>query len=171
MNRLLLPAIYLALILSSCKKKNDIVPINTISATINGVQIDFHTAVNAIYSDSSKKISLFGFAGLGSKSPIININISANNLITVGTYESGIGSAFALANPNIIYSDTGAGEDPAYIFVTDASGSHPSIVNITSISSFNVQGTFRGVVARQGNQFATITNGKFNVNIQPSPMP
>jgi len=174
MKKLLLTAVCLVLIFSSCEKKNDsdVVPANTISATIDGNQINFNTGVEAIYSDSSKKVSLFGFAGLGSKAPVININVSSGKFIATGTYTSVAGSAFALANPNIIYTDTGAGEDAADIFVTDGSGTHPTIVNITSASSTNIQGTFKGLVVRgTGLQSATIANGKFNVNFQPVALP
>ncbi|HWD86660.1 MAG TPA: hypothetical protein VG367_00940 [Mucilaginibacter sp.] len=168
MKRFLLPAICLLLIVASCKKKNEVVPVNSISATINGVKMIFSTDVHATYSDSGKSVALYGFDGPSPNGKIMQIGLSLNKPITTGTYASGVASPSAPASPTMIYGAVNYINTPesGSTFITDASGMHASIATITSISSTNMQGTFSGTLISL-NQSATITDGKFNVNFQP----
>jgi hypothetical protein len=53
------------------------------------------------------------------------------------------------------------------MYASDVNGAYLTTVKIISISSTNVQGTFTAqLVYTDGKTIKTVTNGKFNINLQ-----
>jgi len=151
----------LVLILASCKKSNsgDIVPTNTITATINGTNYIFdknaYTSIDV--DDYGEEISL---NVLDSNSNSLRIFINATGKIKSTTYSSTMDSTgqygfFSLNTPvdSITY-------EPAVTIP------NPVTVTVTSITSAAIQGTFQGTIFPSGDVHGVskiITNGKFSV--------
>ncbi|MDB4904273.1 MAG: hypothetical protein JWQ63_3554 [Mucilaginibacter sp.] len=165
-------------IFTSCKKKADIipVPINTISATVDGANMNFninvsaHIGANAGGPGTNATLYISGLTSGTVPSGSMSINVSSQSLNSIikGTYTI----ASANNNPPVFafltygyYDPASSGPDQPYF--TDSKGIQPTTITITSISSTNVQGTFSGtlVYSQGGTGTKTITNGKFNVNI------
>ena len=166
----------LALILSSCKKKSDVVgPTNMITATVNGVNVNFNSDASAQIVTNEiggypNLLDINGATSTHGNKALITVTVSSKNAITSGsfpasgtnkpgagffsiTYEQTVDSTSQLANP----------------YITDNSGLYPTTVTITSISSTNVQGTFTGTLVYYTtgtqNKPVPVTNGKFNLSI------
>lgn len=175
MKRILFGAIGLLFAFTSCKKKSDVIPVNTISATIDGVGMNFNTNVNARFTGNFEGTGNIGLVILGATTnsgPTSNMGISfvtANSgTIIKGTYSA----ASANNNPPVwaalAYTDYNPGSgQPATNYITNVNTALPFTITITSISSTNIQGTFSGSVTDLNNisNSKTVTNGKFNVNI------
>lgn len=159
--------------LSSCKKtgqgKVDVTPLNTLSATINGVNVNFNAALSAHISSEPgaypNVISIYGTTGTGNNANIV-ITVSSMKTITSGTYISSDNPG-TIAFSDIFYEIPDGTSQVIEPYIADSSGFYPTTVTITSISSMNVQGTFNGtlVYSLGGGTNQSIINGKFNVRI------
>jgi hypothetical protein len=140
----------------------------TISASINGVNETFNTDASALQVNAAGtyNIEVAGYHGAAGASDQLAFSIGGTQAIKSGTYQ------YSYANPNsdavdlifVQYSSGGNNQ-----FVSDPSNTtNPVTVNITSISSTNIQGTFNGVLPSfsGGSGTETVTNGKFNVSIK-----
>ncbi|MBS1530165.1 MAG: hypothetical protein JSU01_07655 [Bacteroidetes bacterium] len=171
MKRFLLPAICLLLVFTSCKKKNDVTPVNTLTATVDGINMNFNSNMTAridgnFTGTGNIDLVVEGFATNGSTNNMLGISfITANlNSITAGTYTAANANNTPPIWAAITYNDNSSASTHNYLTYTTV----PFTITITSISKTNIQGTFSGVVADLNNSSntKTITNGKFNVNIQ-----
>jgi len=152
----------------SCKKNSSDpsnTPVNTITATVDGVTESFNTTVYARIGTGiriNSALIISGSNGAASGADLISLTLDTNNTIANGDYtnngSNGVTSivyskgVFTLANPNY--------------YATDVNGIYPSTIKITSVSNTNVQGTFSGkLVFPDGKTTKSVTDGKFNVNI------
>ncbi|MDB5157659.1 MAG: hypothetical protein JWR50_2366 [Mucilaginibacter sp.] len=164
MKKTLLIAFCLSLFLFSCKKSE--APKNTVTLSVDGANKKYSVGAVATIGDyiaEGSNLFLAGYTNENNIAESIQITISANSSIAKGVYRND-GKNGAL---RIIYypSDYTLAKQNSYI--TDLSGIYESTVTITSISNSNVQGTFSGqLVLNGGNTVKTISDGKFNVNIQ-----
>lgn len=169
MKRLLFPAVCIFFILTSCKKKNDVVPIpvGTLSATVGGKNINFDAVANySIPAASTIKqlnIASTKLGKLGTSDFILNYNITispVNGIVVKGTYtNAGLGNHFPFVTMDYIV--------PEYLYLSDTS-IQSAVVTITSITDTNVQGTFTGTLYKAGDHTnaVSVINGKFNANIR-----
>ena len=163
--KVLLPAFFFLLI--SCKKQSNELPLNTITATVDGVSVNFNTDA-AAHRDSAAAgiINIMGETAAAAPKVYLLIYVEANNIntqVTSGSYTSiGYTSHSGVASllyANII-SDSQNGQD----YATDINSNNNTSVTISSISSTSVQGTFSGKLTLYGDTTTrTITNGRFNV--------
>ncbi len=153
----------------------NLLPVNTISATIDGVDMDFKTNVHAtLYTDHqidfTTSLNIQGSTATVAPAGGIGITVSSTNpgSITKGTYTI----ANAKNTPPVwvqlnygYYDPASNGPDQPYI--TDPNGIQPTTITITSINSTNVQGTFSGTLTYPQNNASTktVSNGRFNVTI------
>jgi len=169
MRKLFIVPIVLLTILASCKKDNSTaLPIGTIVATIDGVVDTFNVNDSAVieytpYVDPSPYRAVFAAGGSESSSDpsndIVLIIASIPQSIKTGTYSDSTGSYEAA----ILYQHNA--DDVTY---QTTHSPYNSTINITSMSSSSVQGTFSGqLMLAPGNISSitthTITNGKFNL--------
>ncbi len=146
---------------ASCKKDSSKTETsNTITATIGSSNFNFSTAAVAqvISSNGIYSIQIIGSNGTGSSAQGVSIAIESDKPIVKGTYSVTDTSSFT----DITYV-----ENPSVSTPVSFSSQVAGTVNITSISSTNVQGTFSGVlVSNQDNTTTqTLSNGKFNVSV------
>jgi len=172
MRRFLLPTICLLFIFSACKKKTDIAPANTVSATVDGVNMNFNTNVVAHFVNNQEtagtsSLIIQGVTAAQTPSGGIGISLTSTNAnyITEGTYTA---TSYKNTPPvwiQVSYVSSGDLDQP---FWTDPNTIKPTTITITSITNTNVQGTFNGtlVYSQGGAPTKTVTNGKFNVTIQ-----
>jgi len=168
MKKILILSAFILFIFTSCKKKNDVVPVNTISATVDGAHLSFNTSVYAKFGgNSNSTLSIYGVTSSASDAQTITIGVFSDKAIAIGTYTypSITGSSGLTEYPFIVYSDKGPTASSSFLFVTDNTAANPTTVTITSINSTNIQGTFTCTLIRQIGGTKTITNGKFNINI------
>lgn len=175
MKKILIPIAAIFFILTSCKKKNDVVPVGTLSATVGGKKISFDAiAYYSIPLGSTIKQRQFSISStkLGPSNFILNYNITIfpdnGGPVVKGTYTNAEwGEHFSNATMDYIYPDPSvvAGE---YIYVSDSYDIRSTFVTITSITDTNVQGTFTGTLFRINDyaQTVSVINGKFNADIQ-----
>lgn len=168
MKKSLLFAIYILIVLASCKKNSSDAPANTISATIDGVTESFNTNAVAQIGTGvrlNSNLSITGTNGSATGSDGMSITINSNNTIAKGNYTNSGNNNSGFTS--ILYSKGPFSFINPIIYVTDVNGTYPSTVTITSISSTNIQGTFSGnLVFRDGKTIKSVTDGKFNVNIK-----
>ena len=167
MKKILLIIVFLFAFLASCKKSSLVAPVNTFSATIDGVDESFNTnifAQNGTSTVLNSDLEVLGANGAASSADVLTINLDTNNTLTTGTYTNAPNNGgnlvsivytkgqFSLANPNT--------------YKSDINGTYLTTVKITSINASNVQGTFTAqLVYTDGKTLKSITNGKFNVNL------
>src|SRR6185437_7464333 len=140
-----LPFVCLLLVFGSCKKKGDIVPTNTISATIDGANVNFNgDASDRIVTNAlglyANLLDITGSTGADGNRATIVITITSKNSITNGTVISSDNGADTFSD--IIYEKTDPISQIAQPYITDNFGHYPTVVTITSISNTNIQGTF-----------------------------
>ena len=149
--------------LNSCKKDDKEATVSTsISASIDGTATTFNSAIGLTGTVGGEKFT--SVTGTASNKAVISITL--NGTITAGkTYSSA--AANASDRPLLLY----APDDNDDYFNDDSNTAKLVSVTVTSISSTNIQGTFKGNVTNTisvGNgtgKIKSITNGKFNVTI------
>ena len=147
--------------LNSCKKDKDTTPSATISASVNGTATDFSTGALAGKA-SVNGITLTTIQGTAANKT--GISIALYGTVTAGkTYSNNASNDDD--KPILIFETN----DDQY-FNDDASTTNVVSVTITSVSSTEIAGTFKGdlVTIAAGNdapKTKSITNGKFNVKI------
>jgi hypothetical protein len=173
MKKILLFAVSLLFVLASCKKtsEDNPIPVNTISATVDGVNISHNTNISAKFSSNSiggPSYTLNIQAATPNKAFGISLTSPDKNAIAKGTYTLASSKNNTPIWVYVDYEDYEPNTNiPDQPYITDPNGIQPTTVTITSISSTNVQGTFSGtlVYSQGGSGTKTVTNGKFNVNI------
>ncbi|HZX58789.1 MAG TPA: hypothetical protein VFE54_08690 [Mucilaginibacter sp.] len=170
MKNLLLFSVCLLLIFTSCKKKAEVIPVNTITATVDGTLLTFNANVTGGkgYAEGITTIHVSGFTTADNTAAIIGISISSTdaNALQKGTYTFSSTNTHPTVYPYLVYNTPvdNASQQP---FTTDATGVQITTITITSVSSTNIQGTFSGVLLHAfASDTKTVANGKFNVNIQ-----
>jgi len=161
MKKLLLISACLVLVFSACKKDSTkTTTSNSITATVGSSNFNFSTAATAevISGSGIYSIQILGSTGAGSSAQGVSIAIESDKPIVKGTYSVTDTSSFT----DITYV-----ENPSVSTPVSFSSQVTGTVNITSISSTNVQGTFSGIlVSNQDNTTTQIlSNGKFNVSV------
>jgi hypothetical protein len=176
MKKFLLPFVCILFVFGSCKKKNEVIPANTITATVDGVtttyniNISAHLATFLYGGTSSTSLAIQGSTATHAPAGGIAISITSSkaSAITKGTFTVDsrnnnppvyVGLAYTYYDPS--------SNDPDQPYLTDPNWIMPTTITIRSISSTNVQGTFSGtlVYSQGGASTKTVTNGKFNVDI------
>lgn len=164
MSKTILFLICISIVFFSCTKQSQ-APIaqNTIKADFDGITQTFPIKARALLTVATEEhqvpyaISIDGTDDdqEGSHS----ISIVVNSTVPVGARTYMYNNKDYSQSTNVIYQ-----EIPSY-FKYSASGSSPEtiVVTITSLTATNIQGTFRGTIAGNG-EIKKITNGRFNVN-------
>lgn len=168
MKKILLIALSVLLSFAGCKKSgNDQASVNTISATVDGVNETFNSNVTALQT-SIEGINILNISGKKTADTnlvAIGIIIDTSAVITEGSYP-------VKAGPYELYSQ---GISVSYVqgyltFSPDSNTTVPNSITISHITNTNVQGTFRVTLSCSafGTNLTTktITNGKFNVSIK-----
>lgn len=136
--------------LASCKKDKNDTPAYNLSAKVDGVKVDFNTAVSA--SRMGNAVIITGLGGNASSPyPSFNIFLEDDAAITAKAYTALDGDA------TIIY---GAASGQATYASDD-----DFTVTVSSISATEVKGTFNGKVDN-GAGIKTITEGAFSAKFQ-----
>lgn len=168
MSKLPIQSLILALIvIASCKKSSNSSTQTggTITATVDGTPMTFNNVLVAQDTAylGAYLITFSGISALTANAPELSLTVDGPSAITTGT-----DSITATGNtpnlPAIAFS-----EGSSLVYSTDASGSNPTTIVITTLSKTNIQGTFSGtLILAVGSGAATkvITNGKFNVNFK-----
>ncbi len=168
MKKLLILSACVLFIFTSCKKKTDVVPVNTIIAIVNGATLNFNANVTGSTSISGTMLHISGATTSDNTAAIIGISITSQDAsaITKGTYTFNSANTHPTVYTYVVYNtlDNNPSQQP---FNTDPTGVQSTTITITSISSTNVQGTFSGTLVRPtvDGAIRTVTNGKFNVNL------
>jgi hypothetical protein len=151
------------LVFISCKKDQGIAPVNTISASIDGVDESFNTNPFAQLGEGitlNSSLSIFGTNGSTKGADVLSITMITGQAIVKGSYTSGNNSVGLVS---IQYSDGPFSAANFNSYATDPNGNATTVV-ITSLTSTNVQGTFSGRLV-YGSASKTVTNGKFNLTL------
>ena len=175
MKKVLLISFCILFIFTSCKKKSEVVPVNTITATVNGVNMNFNVNIHAQYDGDfegtgNTGLTIVGGATIDSITGLMGISIvTANaNSITKGTYIAANANNTPPIWAALSYTDfNSVTNSPGTNYVSNINNSAPFTITITSISNTNVQGTFSGILGNLNNSsdIKTVNNGKFNVKI------
>lgn len=143
--------------LNSCSKsKDDVVVSTTITASIDGTATTFNNAFAVTGTVGGEKFT--NVQGTASNKAVMSITL--NGTITAGkTYSS---TAAAISDrPLLLY----APDDNDDYLNDDSNAAKIVTVTVTSISSTNIQGTFKGNVTAGSGKVKAITDGKFNVTL------
>jgi hypothetical protein len=143
--------------LNSCSKDKDNAVISTtITASIDGTATTFNNAFALTGTVGGTKFT--NVQGTSSSKAVLSITM--NGTITAGkTYTS---TATAISDrASLLYAPNDTDD-----YLNDDSNSAKIVtVTVTSISSTNIQGTFKGNVTAGSGKVKAITDGKFNVAI------
>lgn len=165
-------ALFLSLValisFSSCKKDkvDNTVAEGTITFKVDGQEITYKTFASAVKNSNEEntQVSIIGAENASQTGSAIVIILGSTSDVTTGTYhEKAHGGKAAM----ITFKKSG--EDSPY--VTIESPANPTVVDITSITSSSIQGTFKGelfFVEGAGADFdkkAVISEGKFNLKL------
>ncbi|MGZ3777614.1 MAG: hypothetical protein ACXVI9_08435 [Mucilaginibacter sp.] len=172
MKKFLLPLFCILFIFNSCKKKTDVLPVNTISATVGGTAMNFNSKVQALYSINNETggtvLWITGYTGTDNLAGSMAISIAASDKSSfkVGTYNISSISNQAPVFIELIYGSGDPSINPSQQpWLSDTNAVQPATITITSVSGTNMQGTFSGVLLHWfGSDNKTVANGKFNVN-------
>jgi hypothetical protein len=155
----------LVIVFASCKKSSSGTPVNSITATINDTNYTFnnHVVDTTILSDSSPAVILSA-ADYNLNTFTISFGAKNKPLIAGTTYGS-YGDSIKVLDAGFFpfYS-------PSYNYIAPpypkVSSNAQLTVTLTSISSTNIQGTFKGTIFLNGDTASTnrktVTNGRFN---------
>jgi hypothetical protein len=170
MRKLLILPIILLITLASCKKQSSTF-IGTITATIDDTPFVFSLQQNSALvtttvvdpSTTRYEVSVYGYTKDTSRFVELNV-IALNQPVTAGTYIDTVSSPYT---SNLLYD---LGTSNALLYSSVGTNTSYSTINISSISSTSVQGTFSGVVTlvNPGTSTVvshTVTDGQFNVPI------
>lgn len=169
MKKTLLFLISILFICASCKKGSSDpsnTPVNTITATVDGVAVSFNTAIYAKIGTGlriNSALIISGSNGSASGADLISLTLNTNNTIVKGDYTNNGSNGVT----SIVYSKGVSTLANPNFYATDVNGIYLSTITITAISNTNVQGTFSGkLVFTDGKTTKSVTDGKFNVSIQ-----
>jgi hypothetical protein len=147
---------------TSCQKSENIVPTNTITATIDGVNESFNIKPTAYLTNSLKvnaDLAIFGTNSTVTNADYVSITLTLNQTVTPGTYMSGNSTA----GVQILYNQGSTNPLNLDYYDTPLTGSQSTIV-ITALSNTAVQGTFSGILTNASDGTTkTVTNGKFSL--------
>lgn len=157
------------LFLTSCKKTSGNIPttVNTISATVDGVNETFNVKLTASQSNigGTNVLLITGLETSEANSAAINIEIDTTAAITEGTYPVKTGI------PNGFNSGTSVSYVKGYeILYPSLNIASPSSITISHIDNVSVKGTFNATLSGSAPGLSpttqTITDGKFDVVIK-----
>jgi len=155
----------LAIVLASCKKSSSGTPVNSITATINDTNYTFNNRVvdTTVLSDSTPDVIL---SAADFNLNTFTLSFAAKNKpLIAGTIYGSYGDSVHLLDAEFypFYSPSYNYKALPYPMV---SSNAQLTVTLTSISSTNIQGTFKGTIFLNGDTTSTnrktVTNGKFN---------
>jgi hypothetical protein len=162
MKKIILFAV-LAIVFASCKKSGSGSPLNTITATINDTVYTFNNNIldTTIYESADSEL------GIELRAQDVNLN----TIIFV------IANANAAPLKPITYGSSGDTSHLSEMLFTTTkqtlwgtgfppSVENPFVVNVTTLTSTTIQGTFKGTLFFQGDTASadkkTVTNGTFS---------
>jgi hypothetical protein len=158
----------------ACKKDGVGGPPNTISATVNGVNINFNAKAIArmdtsVTGPTGVTLNITGETNTEGVRSFIAVSVSTyspDGPIAAGTYLS-LGTNSQADFSYLFYTEMASDTQPGQTYVTDATGKYLGSVTISSISRTSVAGTFSGMLVSSSGDTTTttVTNGKFNVSI------
>lgn len=158
MRKLFIAVVIILLAAPSCKKSSGSngIPVG-INFKLDGASMTLNSA-RAVKTSSGSIYSLqfYGYVGAGGASNELACQIQAQSgPITATTYTEGVGVDM-VSIAYFIYS-------PYDAYQNNGSATNPVSITITSITSTNVQGTFKGDIS---NGFSTkvLANGTFNID-------
>ncbi|MDB5016045.1 MAG: hypothetical protein JWQ84_877 [Mucilaginibacter sp.] len=167
MKKNLLFILIIPFFLISCKKNAPVAPVNTLSASIDGVEESFNTNVfaqNGSGVSLNSALIILGDNGSASGSDILSITVNTNSTITARTYSNAPTSTDGFIS--IVYNNGPVSLVNPNTYTSDVNGVHLTTVKIISISNANIQGTFSAqLVSVDGKTIKSFTNGKFNINL------
>jgi hypothetical protein len=170
-------AIFLLIAFSSCKKSGGTdgpIPLNTITATVDGVNVNFSVSAKAIIGTitqyggtSDVYIGIYGQTGADDNRALLDVVVTLYppaTQVTTGTYpdiDANSPAGFAV----LLYEKFSSNPPGTHETTTLSNSSYQTFITITSISSGSVQGTFSGTLQNPSDLTTAnvITNGKFNV--------
>jgi hypothetical protein len=156
MRNLILATAIVLLIAPSCKKKDSGGLPAGVGFSLDGsnLTLNFTRAVKSS-SGSIYTLQFYGFVGAQNASNELEGQIQAQSPITAKAYTEG-GATESAGLAYFIYS-------PYSVFQNTGSTTNPVTITITSITSTNVQGTFKGDIS-DGTTTKVVANGTFNIN-------
>jgi len=168
MKNTLLFAICLLFIVSSCKKSGGNTPTvtNSISATVDGVNVNFNTVATAVRDTTQPSfLTITGYTAASGARAEIEINVQSNTSGLTGTYLS-LNPINSAGFATLFYNNLLAGSGNQ-LYVSNSGGINSyTTITISSFSKTNVQGTFSGRLILVGDTTThTVTNGMFNVAV------
>lgn len=153
----------LVLLLMSCKKNSDdsSVAANSIQANIGGTTYNFNVSAKATKMDGTGYhfISIAGADANSASANVIGIIANSNVPVTTGTYNENDAVNYGSLSFSVNISTGNT-------YIDAGSTTNPVIVTITSLTSTNIQGTFKGDIYLGGSTSAAkkvVADGKFNV--------
>lgn len=161
--KLLLLAVCVLFVVSSCKKSSNkpASTVGTITVNIDGTAQTFNVGATAHVDNTSGfySLSLIGIQSATVANSVI-VEVTSSSPIVAGTYtgtNSQADMSYTQVSGNAIYQFDGS---------NNASN---ATITVKSISSTNVQGTFSGtleLISGTGAASKALTNGTFNLNIK-----
>lgn len=144
---------------SSCKKDGIVAQPDSLTATIDGVNRSFNTGLMASLNNTSTGPG-YELVILDTGKSYLGIALNTDKPITTGTYTYGPNGTNGVVTMS--YSPS-----PNNHFVSDVFKNHVTSINITSISSSRIQGTFSAELVRDTDliEVKTIADGKFNIKL------
>src|SRR5437879_5534980 len=159
MKKTLLFTIFIFIFLTSCKKNSPVAPVNTLSATIDGVDESFNTNVFAQNGTGvmlNSDLLVMGTNGSATGSDVLSITIDINKTIAAGTYTNAPTSTDGFIS--ILYNQGALNLMNPAMYKSDVNGAYLTSVKIVSISNTNVQGTFTAkLVYADGKTIKSVT--------------
>lgn len=170
MKKLFAIAVLGLVVLVSCKKSSS--GGSSIQASVNNAATSNFTILTEGYLlNGGKSIVLTGKDGTSATSTYdISLNLSSDKLIVPGVYSdtsliSYIGDPYTHASIEYAPQVAIPGDST---YISGAHVSSPVTITVTAVTTTSIQGTFQGNLYVNGDSTrskATLTNGKFNVNL------
>lgn len=168
---LLLTLVFGLITLNSCKKDKETVPLGTISATIDGIPMNFNTDAVALRYKGNIDGTIFTTIR-GYKPDNSIMQIVMYSAVTAGKTYHKVSDDQIHLSFGFVYTITNDG-NIAKAFEDDKIATNPISITITAVSSTSVSGTFKGNLIKTmpfvdsipTKETRSITNGKFNVAI------
>jgi hypothetical protein len=165
MKSILLPAVFLIFLFSSCKKSSGVEGLPSgIAATVNGVNINFNIRPIARLTSNQTNLDVSGYAVINGDSTLIDVIITGETPVIKSHYIDN--GPYGFEGPIIMYTTLASGSQIAQSYRTNYDLEVPTYITISFISSTNIQGTFSGTLTYPNTSvIQVITNGTFNVTI------